>query len=85
MCGPGFRSPDPTGKETRAFVFRLTKVSLTVTTLRGLFTLTHHMVVWVAAKGLYPGKGLWDCTILGDDTVIADSAVAQSYLEIMAE
>jgi len=66
-------------------IFRLTKVSLTVTTLRGLFTLTHHMVVWLAAKGLYPGKGLWDYTILGDDTVIADSAVAQSYLEIMAE
>ncbi|KAG9438873.1 hypothetical protein H6P81_021171 [Aristolochia fimbriata] len=36
-------------------------------------------------KGVYPLKGFRDYVILGDDTVIADSAVAQSYLEIMAE
>lgn len=44
-----------------------------------LFTLTHHMVVWLAANRVG-----WDYAILGDDTVIADSAVAQSCLEIMA-
>lgn len=86
MCGPGFRSPDPTGKQTRAFVFRFTKGQpLGYYSSWPLFILTHHMVVWLVANRVYPGKGFWDYAILGDDTVIADSAVAQSYLEIMAE
>ncbi|KAK4419027.1 putative mitochondrial protein [Sesamum alatum] len=42
------------------------------------FTLTHHMVVWLAAYEVYPGKKFWDYAILGDDIVIADRKVAES-------
>lgn len=38
------------------------------------------MVVWLVANRVYPGKGFWDYAILGDDTVIADSALNESEL-----
>jgi hypothetical protein len=50
-----------------------------------MLALTHHCIVWMAMarSGVrwYPGLYL----VLGDDIVIADEAVALSYLEIMAE
>jgi len=50
-----------------------------------MLALTHHCIVWVAMArsnvSWYPGLYL----VLGDDIVIADEAVALSYLEIMVE
>ncbi|KAI5567024.1 hypothetical protein BDE02_13G061400 [Populus trichocarpa] len=36
-----------------------------------LFTLSHHMVVWLAAERLYPGRRFQAYAVLGDDIVIA--------------
>jgi hypothetical protein len=50
-----------------------------------MLALTHHCIVWAAIArsnvNWYPGLYL----VLGDDIVIADEAVALSYLEIMDE
>jgi len=50
-----------------------------------MLALTHHCIVWMAMArsnvSWYPGLYL----VLGDDIVIADKAVALSYLEIMKE
>lgn len=37
-----------------------------------LFKLSHHMVVWLAAERLYPGRRFQAYAVLGDDIVIAD-------------
>ncbi|KAF4346743.1 hypothetical protein F8388_002529, partial [Cannabis sativa] len=43
-----------------------------------MFSLSHHMVVWLAAERVYPGSGKFKAyAILGDDVVIADSRVAK--------
>ncbi|KAL5798384.1 hypothetical protein ACOSQ2_003204 [Xanthoceras sorbifolium] len=47
-----------------------------------LFSLSHHMVVWLAAERVYPGSGKFKAyATLGDDVVIADSRVAKEYQE----
>lgn len=44
-----------------------------------LFALSHHYVVWLAAKlSAYPGK-FSDYAVLGDDVVIANPQVAAKY------
>nr|UJQ92534.1 MAG: putative RNA-dependent RNA polymerase [Mitoviridae sp.] len=50
-----------------------------------VFTLTHHLIVWLAAYRVYPGKKFLDYAILGDDIVIADRKVALEYRKIMGE
>jgi hypothetical protein len=52
-----------------------------------LFALTHHMLVWWAAWRVRPGVRFWDYALglLGDDIVIADPEVAESYKQVMAE
>lgn len=50
-----------------------------------IFTLTHHLLVWMAAYRVYPGNKFLDYAILGDDIVIADRKVATAYREIMGE
>lgn len=51
-----------------------------------LFSLSHHMVVWLAAERVYPGSGKFKAyAILGDDVVIADSRVAKEYQEILSK
>ena len=47
-----------------------------------LFSLSHHMVVWLAAERVYPVSGKFKAyATLGDDVVIADSRVAKEYQE----
>lgn len=50
----------------------------------GLFSLSHHILVWVAAKKatLFRRK-FTDYALLGDDIVIADQKVAEEYRKIM--
>lgn len=48
-----------------------------------LFSLTHHVVVTMAADIVYPGKRFTDYAILGDDIVIADDKVAKAYSKYM--
>lgn len=44
-----------------------------------LFSLCHHLNVWLAAEKIYPGKRFLEYALLGDDIVIADARVAQQY------
>nr|UJQ92537.1 MAG: putative RNA-dependent RNA polymerase [Mitoviridae sp.] len=44
-----------------------------------LFTMTHHMIVWMAAERVYPGRVFLNYAILGDDLVIGDAYVAKEY------
>lgn len=41
-----------------------------------LFTLSHHVVVWLAADRVYPRRVFRDYDLLGDDIVIGDHKVA---------
>lgn len=51
----------------------------------GMLALTHHFIVQVAASRV--GKTTWfeDYALLGDDIVIADKAVAESYHSLMTQ
>ncbi|KAK4412078.1 putative mitochondrial protein [Sesamum alatum] len=81
-----FRSPERTGSPSKARVYRFTRGQpLGYLSSWPSFTLTHHMVVWLAAYEVYPGKKFWDYAILGDDIVIADRKVAEAYMRIMDE
>lgn len=44
-----------------------------------LFSLAHHVLVWIAAETEYPGRLFRDYAILGDDICIADESVAERY------
>lgn len=44
-----------------------------------IFTMTHHLVVYVAARRAGKPRSWSNYVILGDDVVIADSAVAKEY------
>ncbi|KAK4432642.1 putative mitochondrial protein [Sesamum alatum] len=60
-----FRSPERTGSPSKARVYRFTRVQpLGYLSSWPSFTLTHHMVVWLAAYEVYPGKKFWDYAIL---------------------
>ena len=50
-----------------------------------LFALSHHFVVWLAAKRADPSRSrpFWKYALLGDDIVIADKEVAYHYKEIL--
>ena len=48
-----------------------------------VFTLTHHVLVWLSAYEVYPRKRFKDYAILGHDLVIADKAVALAYKNTM--
>jgi len=52
-----------------------------------LFALSHHYVVWMAARRAYPDRLIpfWDYAILGDDVVIGDAKVAQQYTLLLGE
>nr|WJJ80270.1 RNA-dependent RNA polymerase [Cannabis sativa mitovirus 1] len=51
-----------------------------------LFALSHHYIVWLAAKQAYPNLDVFDrYALLGDDIVIADRAVAEQYRQILEE
>lgn len=50
-----------------------------------VFTLTHHVMVWMAAERVYPGQVFKDYGILGDDIVIADAKVASAYRKVMED
>lgn len=51
-----------------------------------LFTLSHHMIVWMAAERVYPGAERFKAyAILGDDVVIGDTRVAAEYKSILTE
>lgn len=49
-----------------------------------LFALSHHVVIWYAAEQVYPGRVFRRYAVLGDDVVIADSAVATQYRDILS-
>jgi hypothetical protein len=46
-----------------------------------LFALSHHVILWWAAEQVYPGKRFKRYAILGDDVVIADTLVKDSYIK----
>lgn len=48
-----------------------------------LFALSHHVILWIAADRVYPGKKFRAYAILGDDVVIADRRVAEQYRSIL--
>lgn len=50
-----------------------------------LFALSHHYVMWCAARRAYPHqtKPFLDYAILGDDVIIADDSVAGHYRDIL--
>ena len=48
-----------------------------------LFALSHHFVVWYAAEQEYPGIRFKNYAVLGDDVIIADTAVNTRYREII--
>lgn len=48
-----------------------------------VFTLTHHMLVWLAADKVRPGAVFLDYAILGDDLVIACPKVAEEYIRMI--
>lgn len=52
-----------------------------------LFALSHHFIVWLAAKEAYPTlkTPFTDYAVLGDDVVIADKAVAHQYKHILGK
>ena len=84
MTMVNFRSPDRGSVPTRARVYRFTRGQpLGYYSSWPIFTLTHHLLVWLAAYEVHPGKRFWDYAILGDDIVIADAQVAREYSKIM--
>ncbi|XP_020970766.1 LOW QUALITY PROTEIN: uncharacterized protein LOC110268590, partial [Arachis ipaensis] len=52
-----------------------------------LFSLSHHFVMWLAAKMAYPNRvtPFKDYAILGDDVLITDGNVASHYREILSK
>lgn len=44
-----------------------------------LFSLTHHLIVWLSAERVYPGRRFTSYAVLGDDVLIADDRVAPIY------
>ena len=49
-----------------------------------LFSLTNHILVWWCAEEVYPGSVFKDYAILGDDVVIANTAVAEKYEQALS-
>jgi len=86
MNQTAFRSPERVGSSLKARVYRFTRGQpLGFYSSWPSFTLTHHMVVWLAAWRVYPGQKFKNYALLGDDIVIADKGVAQAYRSIMEE
>lgn len=86
MTMVGFRSPDRLPSNLKARVYRFTRGQpLGYYSSWPVFTLTHHMLVWLSAWEVYPGKRFTDYAILGDDIVIADRGVAEVYQRVMDE
>lgn len=86
MTGTAFRSPEKCGSPLRARVYRFTRGQpLGFYSSWPAFTLTHHMLVWLAAWRVYPCRIFKDYALLGDDIVIADEKVAKAYQDIMSE
>lgn len=50
-----------------------------------MFTLSHHVILWLAANRVYPKRRFRDYGILGDDVVIADHKVAVEYRKILTD
>ncbi|PKA62720.1 putative mitochondrial protein [Apostasia shenzhenica] len=50
-----------------------------------LFSLTHHLVVWICAEQVYPGRRFDRYALLGDDIVITDKRVAENYEAVLKE
>ena len=46
-----------------------------------LFAFAHHVLVWICANRVYPGRHFTDYAVLGDDILIADKAVADEYAD----
>jgi hypothetical protein len=52
----------------------------------GMLALTHHLLVQIAYREVYPStEAIWyeDYELLGDDIVLFDKLVADSYLKLM--
>lgn len=52
-----------------------------------LFALSHHYIVWLAARRVRPkdSRPFWNYALLGDDIVIADEEVAMEYRRILEQ
>lgn len=86
MNQTSFRSPERLTSPMKARVYRFTRGQpLGFYSSWPLFTLTHHMIVWLAAWDVQPTKKFHDYAILGDDIVIANRKVAERYKEIMTK
>jgi hypothetical protein len=81
-----FRSPEKCGSPLKARIYRFTRGQpLGFYSSWPSFALTHHMVVWLAAWKVLPGKRFKDYALLGDDIVIAHRGVAEEYESIMVQ
>lgn len=86
MNQTSFRSPERMSSPYKARVYRFTRGQpLGFYSSWPCFTLTHHMVVWLAAYRVLPGVKFLDYAILGDDIVIAHRGVAEEYRRVMEE
>lgn len=50
-----------------------------------LFSLSHHLLVWMAAEKVYPGLTFRSYGILGDDLIIGDRKVAEVYARRLSD
>lgn len=48
-----------------------------------LFAFSHHLMVWLAAEQVYPGKRFDGYAVLGDDVLITDPHVAPVYANLL--
>lgn len=86
MTEVDFRSPDKVSPQGEIESYKFTRGQpLGYYSSWPVFSITHHMIVWLVANYIYPGKRFTDYAILGDDIVIADDEVAESYRYVMEE
>lgn len=86
MNQTAFRSPERLSSPIKAKVYRFTRGQpLGFYSSWPLFTLTHHMLVWIAALEARPNEHFQDYAILGDDIIIADQRVAERYRALMED
>jgi len=81
-----FLTPDRrNGKQINKHVIFLQGQPLGYYSSWSMFTLVHHMIVWMSAAVIYPDRRFYDYAILGDDIVIADALVAEQYKLMMQQ
>lgn len=86
MSQTPFRSPERMTRTHKGKVFKFNRGQpLGFYSSWPVFTLTHHLLVWIAAERRQKGKVFKNYAILGDDIVIGCPRVASEYAKLMSE